>query len=307
MLIYSTPSFGLHETPRGHAERPDRYRAVERSLKTPAFDHIERRDPPRATSEAIDRVHGSAYREMIEAAAPDAGLTQLDPDTFMGPASLDAALRAAGGGVAAVDAIIAGEATAAFIAARPPGHHAEPERAMGFCVFNNAVIAARHAQADHGLEKIAVVDFDVHHGNGTEAAFWSDEKAFFASSHEWPQYPGTGKSDDQGAHNNIYNVPLAHGASSLTFRRAWGDVILPALQAFCPEFIIISAGFDAHRADPLGGLDLDEDDFTWVTHAILEVATATCGGRVVSFLEGGYDLDALAASTASHVRALDDA
>lgn len=212
-------------------------------------------------------------------------------------------MRAAGGACAAVDAIYAGEAKNAFIAARPPGHHAEPERAMGFCFFNNAAIAANHARK-HGANRIAVVDFDVHHGNGTEAALWHDENAFFASSHEWPQYPGTGKESDRGAFDNIHNAPLATGDGSDEFRRIWGERLLPALSDFGPDFIVISAGFDAHAADPLGGLKLTEDDFIWATAEIAGIARDKAGGRLISVLEGGYDLPALGASAAAHVKAL---
>ncbi|MEO1137141.1 MAG: histone deacetylase family protein, partial [Pseudomonadota bacterium] len=216
----------------------------------------------------------------------------------------DATLRAAGGACAAVDALYADDATNAFVAARPPGHHAEPERAMGFCLFNGAAIAALHARTAHDAKRVAVVDFDVHHGNGTEAAFWHDENAFYASSHEWPQYPGTGRASDHGAFDNIANAPLAGGEGATAFRRAWGENLLPALSNFSPDIIVISAGFDAHRADPLGGLQLTEDDFAWVTREIMGVARETAGGRVVSILEGGYDLPALAASAAAHVKAL---
>ncbi|MBL4620630.1 MAG: histone deacetylase family protein, partial [Marinicaulis sp.] len=199
--------------------------------------------------------------------------------------------------------IYQGEATNAFIAARPPGHHAEPERAMGFCLFNGAAITAMHARA-HGAKRVAVLDFDVHHGNGTQAAFWHDENAFYGSSHEWPQYPGTGRESDRGVYDNIVNAPLATGEGGDVFRRVWGEKILPAVSDFSPDFIVISAGFDAHGADPLGGLNLTEDDFAWVTAEIAAVAGDKAGGRLISMLEGGYDLSALAASATSHVKAL---
>ncbi|MEL7486255.1 MAG: histone deacetylase family protein [Pseudomonadota bacterium] len=303
-LIYSHSSFGSHEVPPGHVEHPGRFAAVDDALSGDDFRSIERRSAPRADAAMIERAHPAAYRRMVEGTAPDAGLAQLDADTFMGPASLDAALRAAGGAAAAVDALYAGEAKNAFVCARPPGHHAEPERAMGFCLFNSAAVAAYHARAAHGASKVAVVDFDVHHGNGTEAIFWRDEHAFFASSHEWPQYPGTGRETDRGAFDNIVNIPLATGEGGEAFRRAWGGKALPILSDFDPDVIIISAGFDAHRADPLGGLDLVEDDFAWVTAEIAAVAADKCDGRVVSMLEGGYDLAALGRSAAAHVRAL---
>jgi acetoin utilization deacetylase AcuC-like enzyme len=243
---------------------------------------------------------------LIENNAPAEGMVQFDADTFAGPHSLDASLRAAGGACAAVDALYKGEAQNAFVAARPPGHHAEPERAMGFCLFNGAAIAAQHARAAHGARRVAVVDFDVHHGNGTEAAFWHDEHAFYASSHEWPQYPGTGRASDRGAFDNIANAPIAGGEGSLAFRRVWGEKLLPALSDFAPELIVISAGFDGHAADPLGGLNLSEDDFAWVTAEILAVARDKAAGRIVSILEGGYDLPALAASVSAHVKVLMD-
>jgi acetoin utilization deacetylase AcuC-like enzyme len=303
-LLFSHASFAAHETPRGHVERPERYGAVEKALAGEEFAGLVRRAAPRAGAEAIERVHSGRYRELIEGASPADGMVQLDPDTFMGPHSLDASLRAAGAGVAAVDAIFAGEATNAFIAARPPGHHALPERAMGFCLFNNVAIAAMQARGAHGAKRIAVVDFDVHHGNGTEAIFWHDENAFFASSHEWPQYPGTGRESDRGAFGNIANAPLPTGTTGDDFRRAWGERLLPAVSDFGPDFILISAGFDAHQADPIGGLRLVEDDFAWVTREIVAIAKANCRGKIVSFLEGGYDLAALGASAAAHVNVL---
>jgi acetoin utilization deacetylase AcuC-like enzyme len=303
-LLYTHEVFGEHETPLGHPERAERYFAVSAALRSEAFHGLVRCTPPRADKAALTRIHSPAYVEAIFAAAPDEGMVRLDPDTTMGPHSLDAALRAAGGAVAAVDAIYAGEASNAFILARPPGHHAPPARAMGFCVFNSAAIAAMHARIAHGAKRVAIVDFDVHHGNGTEEAFWHDENAFYASSHEWPQYPGTGRASDRGAFDNIANAPLATGSTGEDFRRAWGERLLPALDAFTPDFIVISAGFDAHRADPLGGLRLTEPDYAWVTKEIVAIAGNRCGGKVVSLLEGGYDLAALAASAAAHVAAL---
>ncbi|WDI30196.1 histone deacetylase family protein [Hyphococcus flavus] len=303
-LLYSHPVFGRHEVPPGHVERPDRYVAAEKSLQSEDFAELIRRTPPLATKEHIDRVHPDRYRQAVEESAPSEGLVQFDADTFMGPSSLDATLRAAGGACDAIDAIYAGDATNAFIAARPPGHHAEPERAMGFCIFNAAAIAAQHARAAHGARRVAVVDFDVHHGNGTEAAFWHDENAFYASSHEWPQYPGTGRKSDRGAFDNIANAPLATGDDGEAFRKAWGEELLPALSDFSPDCIIISAGFDAHAADPLGGLKLTEEDFSWITAEIAAVAQDKSGGRLVSLMEGGYDLAALGRSVAAHVKTL---
>ncbi len=303
-LLYTHPVFSRHEVPPGHVEHGGRYDAVEKMLQGEDFAHLEKRVPPLATADQIERVHPESYRLVIEDNAPAEGLAQFDADTFMGPSSLEATLRAAGGAVAATDAVFAGEATNAFVAARPPGHHAEPERAMGFCFFNAAAVAAMHARADHGARRVAVLDFDVHHGNGTEAAFWHDEDAFYASSHEWPQYPGTGRETDRGAFDNIANATLATGAGGTEFRRAWGDTLLPALSDFDPDFIVISAGFDAHAADPLGGLQLTEADFAWATSEIAGVARDKAQGRMISVLEGGYDLRALAASAAAHVKSL---
>ncbi|MBY0421817.1 MAG: histone deacetylase family protein [Parvularculaceae bacterium] len=303
-LFYDHPAFGAHETPPGHAERSERHQAVVAALTAPRFAGLVRREAPRADAAAIDRAHQAGYRAAIEAASPLDGMVRLDPDTFMGAHSLDAALRAAGGAIAAVDAVFKGEADNAFVAARPPGHHAEPGRAMGFCLFNSAAIAALHARAAHGARRVAVVDFDVHHGNGTEAMFWHDADAFFASSHEWPQYPGTGRTTDRGEFDTIVNAPLPTGSGGEAFRRVWGERLLPALSDFGPEVVIISAGFDAHRADPLGGLALVEADFAWITREIQGVARATAKGRVVSMLEGGYDLAALGRSVAAHVAVL---
>ncbi len=303
-LLYTHPVFSRHEVPPGHVEHGGRYDAVDKILRGEDFAHLEKRAPPKATAEQIERVHPKSFRLVVEENAPTEGLAQFDADTFMGPSSLEATLRAAGGAVAATDAVFKGETKNAFIAARPPGHHAEPERAMGFCFFNGAAVAAMHARTAHGARRVAVLDFDVHHGNGTEAAFWHDEDAFYASSHEWPQYPGTGRASDRGAYDNIANAPLATGAGGSDFRRAWGETLLPALSDFDPDFIVISAGFDAHGADPLGGLNLTEADFAWATAEIAGVARDKAKGRLISVLEGGYDLNALAASAAAHVRSL---
>ncbi len=302
-LLFSHAVFGRHEVPPGHVEHPGRYQVVEKALGAEEFEGLDRRAPPLATIDQIELVHPKRFRLAVEETAPKTGLAQFDADTFMGPSSLEATLRAAGGACAAVDAVFAGEASNAFVAARPPGHHAEPERAMGFCFFNAAAIAALHARG-HGAKRVAVLDFDVHHGNGTQAAFWHDENAFYASSHEWPQYPGTGRESDRGAFDNIANAPLATGEGGDAFRRAWGEKLLPALSDFDPDFIVISAGFDAHMADPLGGLNLTEGDFTWATREIAGVARDQARGRLIAVLEGGYDLPALAQSAAAHVKAL---
>jgi acetoin utilization deacetylase AcuC-like enzyme len=264
---------------------------------------LERREAPRATATQIARVHPGGFAERLLAVVPSQGYAALDADTVLSPGSGEAALRAAGAAVAAVDAVLGGEAHTAFCAVRPPGHHAEPHRAMGFCLFNSVAIAAQHARQAHGIARVAVVDFDVHHGNGTQTAFETDASLLYASTHQMPLYPGTGASSERGV-GNIVNAPLHPGAGSLQFRQAFTDVILPALDAFRPELVIISAGFDAHRADPLAQLMLVEADYAWSTERLCEVAGRHAQGRIVSSLEGGYDLDALAASAAAHVAAL---
>jgi acetoin utilization deacetylase AcuC-like enzyme len=236
-------------------------------------------------------------------AIPTEGYVLLDGDTTASPGSGEAALRAAGALIAAIDAVINGEAANAFCAVRPPGHHAESDQAMGFCLFNNVAIGAAHARQAHGLERVAVIDFDVHHGNGTQHMFEQDPGLFYASTHQWPLYPGTGAPEEQGC-GNILNVPLPPGAGSAEFREAMAEIVLPVLDQFGPDLVIISAGFDAHAADPLAMLELVEADYAWVTKALAELAWTHCGGRVVSALEGGYDLAALARSAAAHVRSL---
>ena len=288
-------------------ECPDRLRRVIEALEAQRFSTLLRGEASLATGEQLLRVHAPDHVESILALRPGPGeRVQLDLDTAMSEGSVDAALRAAGAGVAAVDAVLAGEARRAFCAVRPPGHHAEPDRAMGFCLFGNAAVAVRHAQAAHGLRRVALLDFDVHHGNGSQAVFWDDPAVFFASTHQMPLYPGTGAARERGC-GNIWNLPLAPGSRSEAFHAAWEGTILPELRAFVPELIVISAGFDAHARDPLAQLRLEEEDFRRVTAAICEVAREVCGGRVVSLLEGGYDLVALARSVAAHVQALMDA
>ncbi len=299
-LLYSHAISAEHDTGPGHPERPDRIRAVIEALGAPAFDRLVRREAPRAEPGPIGRVHPEGFVERLLAAVPEEGLVRIDADTVVSPASGEAALRACGALIAAVDAVVAGEAETAFCAVRPPGHHAEPGRSMGFCLFNNVAVAAAHARAEHGLDKIAVVDFDVHHGNGTQAAFEHDKALFFASTHEYPLYPGTGAASETGV-GNIFNLPLASGSGSKEFRTAVAEHILPALRDFRPELILVSAGFDGHERDPLATLRLVEADYAWVTREIREIAGELCGGRVISTLEGGYDLEALAASVTAHV------
>jgi acetoin utilization deacetylase AcuC-like enzyme len=293
-----------HDMGEGHPECPDRLRAVLRALEAQEFVGLIRDQPGEAPREALLRVHPAPYVDAILAVRPAPGeMVQLDPDTAMNHGSARAALLAAGAAVMAVDEVCEGKVKRAFCATRPPGHHAEPARPMGFCFFANAAIAARHAQAAHGLGRVAVVDFDVHHGNGTQAVFEEDETVFFASSHQSPCYPGTGAEHETGR-GNIRNATLPPGADGAAFRAAWEGRLLPALEAFGPELIVISAGFDAHARDPLAQLRLRESDFAWLTERLCELANRLCGGRVVSLLEGGYDLDALASSSAAHVRAL---
>ncbi len=304
-LLFTHDDCIEHDAGFSHPERPDRLRAVVAVLEAEAFAALQRRQAPRAEREQIERVHDPAYVSHILGSVPASGHYSLDPDTALSPGSGEAGLRAAGALCAAVDAVLGGEARNAFCAVRPPGHHAEAARAMGFCLFNNVAIGARHAHAAHGLERGAVVDFDVHHGNGTQSAFERDGDFLFASSHQSPCYPGTGSEAETGV-GNIVNAELPPGSGSEAFRHAFGERILPALDGFAPKMILISAGFDAHASDPLAQLNLTEDDFAWATREILAIAGKHCEERIVSTLEGGYDLDALGASVAAHVAVLMD-
>lgn len=303
VLLLTHPACLGHDTGPFHPECPDRLRAVMTALDDDAFTELRRAEAPQASRESLLRVHPARHVDAMLALAPEEPI-QLDPDTVVSAGSAEAALRAAGAGVAGVDAVMSGDVRAAFAAVRPPGHHAEPLRAMGFCLFSNAAIAARHAQARWGLQRLAVLDFDVHHGNGTQAVAENDPTLFYASTHQYPCFPGTGLPFERGVAGNVVNVPLAPGSGSREFRAAWEETILPALDAWAPEFVVISAGFDAHHDDPLAQLRLEVEDFTWVTEAIDDLADAHCSARIVSLLEGGYDLRALAASAAAHVRAL---
>jgi acetoin utilization deacetylase AcuC-like enzyme len=302
-FLYTHPACLDHDPGRHHPESPARLRAVLAALDDPEFAPLERREAPEAAREDLLRVHPRRHVEGMLAAVPKTGHVGIDADTVLSPASGAAALRAAGAVAAAVDAVIAKEGDNAFCAVRPPGHHAEPQRAMGFCLFNNAAIGALRAREVHGLARIAVVDFDVHHGNGTQAAFEADGSLFYASTHQYPLYPGTGAASETGV-GNVVNVPLRPMAGSSQFRLGMTQRILPALDAFRPELVIVSAGFDAHRSDPLAQLMLEEADYTWVTEKLLEIADRHAAGRLVATLEGGYDLSALAASAAAHVRVL---
>jgi acetoin utilization deacetylase AcuC-like enzyme len=302
VALFTHPAALAHDTGPEHPECANRVRAVLQALEGQEFATLLREIAPLLAVEALQPAHTAAHVAFVLGLPTDC-TTYIDGDTLYGPGSLEAALRGAGGACAAVDAVMEGWAEAAFVAMRPPGHHAEAERAMGFCLFNNAAVAAYHARARWGLRRIAVVDFDVHHGNGTQDIFGPDPELFYASTHQFPCYPGTGRVTERGVAGNVVNAPLPPGAGSAEFRAAW-ERIIPELAAFKPELLIISAGFDAHAADPLAQLRLKEPDFTWVTEALLAVADAHCPKRVVSLLEGGYDLNALASSAAAHVRAL---
>lgn len=309
-LLLTHSCFLDHDTGPGHPERPDRMRAIDAALEHEIFSGLVREDAPlRADVEsAILLVHPQSYLDHIKRLRPPAGgaSVRLDPDTVLSPASWEAALRAVSAGLEAVDRVVdqGSGIKNAFCQVRPCGHHAEPERAMGFCIFSNVAIAARYARQRHGLDRVAVVDFDVHHGNGTQDAFWSDKDMFFGSTHQMPLYPGTGAAGEAGEHGNICNAPLRPNDGGDRFREAMTHRILPALREFEPDLILVSAGFDAHAADPLANLRLTETDFAWATDEILSLAETQCDGRVVSMLEGGYDLRALAGSAAVHVKAL---
>ncbi len=294
---------GRHQVPLRHPERPARYPAVMNAVSR-VLPELALTPAPKASTQMLERVHTTQYIDSIFDATKSGSLVQLDPDTWAGDASLEAALRGAGAACLGVDMVLEGSVQCAFSAMRPPGHHAEPDKAMGFCLFSNAAIAAEHARAQYGLSRVAVLDFDVHHGNGTQAAFWDKQGLIYASTHQVPFYPGTGDASERGAHNNIFNHPLAEGDDGATFLAAWTDHLLPAVQAESPELIIISAGFDAHKRDPLGGLAVDVASFGTLTLEIMELAQQRSGGRIVSLLEGGYDLESLTDSSANHLHCL---
>ncbi len=302
-LILHSPQSENHVTPPGHPEQRARYAAVQAGLNGPDLLH---RDAPLADDADILRAHSARYLAKLRAVSPATGWVPLDPDTYLSPGSLKAALHAVGGACAAVDAVIAGEASNAFLAARPPGHHAESEIAMGFCLLGTVAIAALRALHHHNLPRVAVVDFDVHHGNGTQDLLWNEPRALFCSSHQMPLYPGTGSPSEKGAHGQILNVPLSEHTGGGPMREAYESLIFPRIAAWKPDLILISAGFDAHGADPLAGLDWQTEDFAWLTQRICDLADALCAGRVVSCLEGGYDLPALTASVAAHVGVLQE-
>ena len=303
-LLLSHPACLDHLNPMGHPERPDRIRAIERALEHEKFQGLAREQAPMASLEMIALAHPLDYVEQVREAAPKEGMVRLDADTTMSPGTFEAVMRAAGGAVQAVDEVMTGKVANAFVATRPPGHHAETATPKGFCLFNNAAVAARHAQKQHGAERVAIVDFDVHHGNGSQDIFWNDATVMYCSTHQMPLYPGTGAMSERGSKNTIVNAPLRPGDGGDEFREAMETVILPRLDGFAPDLIIISAGFDAHMRDPLANLNLLEPDYTWVTQKLMEVADHRAKGRVVSLLEGGYDLEGLSRSVAAHVTAL---
>ncbi|MGL4728357.1 MAG: histone deacetylase family protein [Bosea sp. (in: a-proteobacteria)] len=308
LLVSHTSALG-HATPPGHPERADRIRAVGQALAEPAFAMLMREEAPLARFGDALICHEEEYVSELEASLPQSGLPDesrvaLDADTFASPGSREAMLRAVGGAMRATDAVMMGEAYNAFVTMRPPGHHAEKHRAMGFCFFNNAAIAARHAQRRHGAERVAIIDWDVHHGNGTQHIFWDDPSVLFCSTHEMPLYPGSGAISETGEKGTIVNAPLKAGDDGAVFKEAFRDRVMPRVEAFAPDLIVISAGFDAHLRDPLANLRLVADDFAWATAQLMAIAQKRCGGRIVSVLEGGYDLQGLSESVTAHVSAL---
>jgi len=306
-LLLTHPAFLNHDTGSYHPERPDRMRAIDKVLSDPSFDSLVRKEAPLRDDDedCILLAHSRAhYDEMRDAAANlKSGFHHFDGDTVASPGTWEAVRRGIGAGLAAVDAVMTGAAANAFCQVRPPGHHAERDRAMGFCLFSNAAVAAHYAREKHGAERVAVIDFDVHHGNGTQQIFWSDKDLFYGSTHQMPLFPGTGELRESGV-GNIFNAPLREGDGREKFEEAMVERILGPLHNFGPDLVIISAGFDAHQRDPLGGLELVEADYWWATEQIAEQARRHSNGRVVSMLEGGYDLTGLARSVAAHVRAL---
>jgi acetoin utilization deacetylase AcuC-like enzyme len=306
-LLVSHPSAAAHAVPEGHPERPDRIRTVTEVLAAERFAALSREEARLGDLDLARLCHEATYVERISGLAPTEGLVGLDADTIMSPGTLPALLHALGGAAQAVDAVFEGRARNAFLAMRPPGHHAEKDRAMGFCFFNTAAVAARHAQRSHGAERVAIMDFDVHHGNGTQDIFWDDATVMYASTHEMPLYPGTGSPAERGVHGTIINAALRSGADGAEFREIMSTAVLPRIDAFKPDLIVISAGFDAHHRDPLASLRFVAEDFAWATRELCTMATKHANGRVVSVLEGGYDLIGLGESVAAHVTALMEA
>ncbi len=292
-----------HITPPGHPERPDRIRALDQVFSGSGFDRLERVEAPAADETFLELAHPVEFLRRIKARIPDSGLAVIDADTSASPKSWDAMLHVCGAAMAAVDAVAGNDIANAFVSMRPPGHHAEKTTAMGFCLVNNIGIAARYAQQAHGYERVAIVDWDVHHGNGTQDIFCEDSTVLFASTHQMPLYPGTGAIGETGC-GNVFNAPLRDGDDGDHFKEAFSDRILPAVENFAPDLIMISAGFDAHYRDPLAGLRLQAEDFDWATGKLMDIADQACEGRIVSLLEGGYDLQGLAESASAHVNRL---
>ena len=305
VTIYHHPSSHTHQMPDGHPECIARVEAVEQALRS--LPSLTWETCPEATRAQLEAGHDPAYLDGLIKAQPTSGLVALDADTTLSPGTLTAASHAVGGACAAVDAVLGGQTQSAFVAMRPPGHHAERDKAMGFCLYSTIALAAKHAANAHGLTRIAIVDFDVHHGNGTQDVLWDDENVRFVSSHQMPLWPGSGAAHEVGAHGQITNIPFAPHTGSAQFRKTYEREVLPMLDAYAPELILISAGFDAHTDDPLANLDLQTSDFAWITDRLVELAATHSKGRIVSTLEGGYDLHALAQSTAAHVRSLQEA
>ncbi|MBB4400472.1 MULTISPECIES: histone deacetylase family protein [Rhizobium/Agrobacterium group] len=301
--LYEHPIFLEHITPPGHPERPDRLRSLNIALEHPNFERLERKEAPQANEDAVLLAHPEEHLLAVIRQIPqeDGEINRIEADTYASPKSLQAALTGIGAAMAAVDDVFTGAADNVFVAARPPGHHAETAKAMGFCLFNNVAIAARHAQKKHGAERIAIIDWDVHHGNGTQDIFWNDTSVLFCSTHQMPLYPWSGDKNETGAKNNIVNAPLSPNTGSDHFREAFKSRVLPAIADFSPDLILISAGFDAHHRDPLAQINLVGEDFDWATGRLLEMADKYASNRVVSLLEGGYDLEGLAESAAMHI------
>jgi acetoin utilization deacetylase AcuC-like enzyme len=303
-LLLTHPACLNHVTPEGHPERADRLRAVNQVLSEDRFKALVRNEAPEGSLDSVMLCHNEHYVTELRHVAPTSGMVYIDGDTSMSPGTWEAVMRGVGGAVTATDAVMSGAHNNAFVAVRPPGHHAEKATPMGFCFFDNAAIAARHAQRKYGIGRAAVIDFDVHHGNGTQDIFWADKSVMYCSTHQMPLFPGTGASGERGEHDTIVNAPLKSEDGSAQFRAAFENVILPQLQKFSPELVIISAGFDAHHRDPLASINLHAEDFGWVTKKLMDLAERSAGGRVVSVLEGGYDLQGLKESVAAHVSAL---
>lgn len=302
--LYTHPIFLEHLTPPGHPERPDRLRAVEKALADPKFDALVRLEAPRGREETVFLAHPEQHMAFVASAIPETGMRRIDEDTIASPQTFEAVMHAIGAATAAIGAVFRGDAHNAFIASRPPGHHAERETAMGFCFFNHVAIAARYAQKEYGAERVAIVDWDVHHGNGTQDIFWSDPSILYASTHQYPLYPGTGAANETGVRHNIVNAPLSPESGSDLFREALESRVFPALENFRPDLILISAGFDAHTRDPLADINLTEADFDWATGKLMDIAGRHASNRLVSILEGGYDLQGLSLSAAAHVSRL---